>query len=106
MGFDIFRFVVAPARKWRVATGFGDTFRPSDDSADTDLEHSGGAAAGHARFHGADHAFAKIERIGGWHSMLLTWWSGKAARSAPIPARPGTRLNQIGNRSKTDFDGL
>jgi hypothetical protein len=64
--------VVAAAWKWRVATGFGDTFRPSDDGADTDLEHSGGAAAGHPRFHGADHALAQIERIGGWQSVLLT----------------------------------
>lgn len=66
-----------------------DAFRPSNDGTDTDLEDPGGSTAGRARLNGVNHAFAEIERICGWHSILLTAWSGELAKFVPILASPG-----------------
>ena len=46
-------------------------FRPTDGVANAHFENPGSTRAGDASPNGSDHALTRVQRIGGWHKVLL-----------------------------------
>lgn len=61
MSLDVCRPVIAAARQGGEASGFRQSLRPSNDTADTDLEKCRRAMSRKAPVNRADHTFPKIK---------------------------------------------